>query len=1322
MHGKKVFVYPCNSYVGNAVAQSFAAAGLAVSGVSTGDKPVPPSVTTSHAVNAPGAAAAHKQLLLTADVVVYDMFGNEKATRDAVVQLAQQPFGGREVLFVAVSSPLVWAATRPTPDSLFNTMDIGENTEDGAEAGGQGFGGLGGFGAGGLGFGGFAAAADEAPWAAGYGDEGTGGGEMGEAGGDGEEGGPSREPSQGDRLRSVAPTFSAPEDVARRTPAVTARATLATEHIVMRAGRRGRLRTAVVCPGLLYGEGEDDNVLFSAFKAAWELQCTSPPPQDASTPSPEAPAPPKLTVYGRGTNVLPTLHVADLASYILHLSGLAPPPPPPPPPATLTMTGTLPPGTAPGTAPPGTAPPGTAPPGTAPPGSAAPTHTGSLPTPPMLGSSAPSAAHMTPPPPSLLPVPLMTPPSAAGTGTGTAPGGGRATAGTLATAPGTAAAGAPPGSALPPPPSGGYFLVTDGSRCSQEQLLGAIAAAMGLGASEAVLDRVPEAEYHLRPTPPPERLLLDFSFTTTPIPPPPPPPPPGPPGAPAPPGAPPPASTAANAAAAAAAAAALAAAPSWFPTRVGGLPANAAAVAAEFCSARRLQPLRILVMGPPMSGKTHLAHRLAYRYGLAYISVPLLLAAASDPAVAAAAGLSTNMDPALLRAAQAEMAQAQVTMSGGKEDKKAEKEVAAAAAAGGLAGWVGPGRVTARTLGALLAAAVSEPRCRARCRGFVLDGFPRSAGQAKAAFFTVDYADQAAAAQAAALEAAANAKPAKGAKAAAAAHAPSTPAPGSGGSDSFEVPPLMKLFPNPLTAPTHVLELAPPEAGHGDRLEDAASLKARLAAIEHATEEAFMRLHAEPSTLSDVGDKKGGPGAKPSTTKGGARAKDGTPPPIPTSWGHNNEPGFLRRINAYNNWRAEDAADLAARVAAAQETWEKAQAEKEAERQRAEAEANTLKAKRRRARAAAAAAAAEAEVHGALIEALEASPNGVIPAITFDDNGNGTQNGEGTASGAMPEGGEGPALPKHGGLPALCVDAGAEHTRLANPNTEEAPWLTLPVLPPPLPPSLSAAVAPPGSVAANVAAAAAAAAAATAAPSPWPLQLQPLERSVEGFLGDPRHFDGFPPQLPKPSDVAAEAEAAEAAAVAAAQEAARAGAEAAIAARVGGATAAVDKGMEDSYQLRLKGGRADAVRRYLLSRVMPVITAALTEVAVTEGTKPRVSEPSGGSAAAAMLGGGGGSQGSDDGLPLDPNAPPPPPTYNKEALMHVARALRAAAEAEEARFTDPYMDASYSIQLEKIDAKKQREAARAAAAVAKAEREAAARAQAAEAVEEASTL
>jgi nucleoside-diphosphate-sugar epimerase len=55
-----------------------------------------------------------------------------------------------------------------------------------------------------------------------------------------------------------------------RRPAAAALATFHVEQLVLRSRRAGRLATAVVCPGLLYGAGEDDGQLHGLWRAAWE--------------------------------------------------------------------------------------------------------------------------------------------------------------------------------------------------------------------------------------------------------------------------------------------------------------------------------------------------------------------------------------------------------------------------------------------------------------------------------------------------------------------------------------------------------------------------------------------------------------------------------------------------------------------------------------------------------------------------------------------------------------------------------------------------------------------------------------------------------------------------------------------------------------------------------------------------------------------------------------------------------------------------------------------------------------------------------------------
>nr|BCL66211.1 flagellar associated protein [Volvox reticuliferus]BCL66279.1 flagellar associated protein [Volvox reticuliferus] len=1346
---KNIFIYPCDSFVGREVANAFSAAGHAVSGLAIEGANIPSSVKTVIQATDADAAAAHKQLLLTADVVIYDLLGNERATRDAVVQLSQQPYGGREVLFVAVSSPLVWAATRPNPESLFAAAAAaGSGTGAGATGSSGEWGGAEGQGVGadedGMGGEGL----DDAPWPGAVGRSGSG---AGTGSGYGDElaapdsalGAPVPDSGREDRPLSalaVAPTFRAPEDVPRRLPAATARTALAVEHLVLRAGRRGRLRTAVVCPGLLYGGGEDDLAFCNAFKAAWTWQCrptrgfaaavaaataaaTAGGNGDKDAVTEPGSAPPRLLVYGRGTNIIPTLHVADLAAYVMALAG----------------AGTGADAQAPGAA---AVAAGAAAGGTA---AAVPGGTASS-TPANGGASGAVSVLM-------------------GSGFGFG---------------GSAAGGAPNAGG-----SSSYLLVTDGSRFSQMELMTAIATAMGVGPEEGAIQTIPESELHLHPAALRSRMLLDLNLVTTPLPPP----------------------------------APSAPAPAFSLSRPGGLTAHLPHVVTEFRNVRNLNPLRLLVTGPPLSGKTHLARRLAHRYGLTYINVPLLLAAAADAAVATAAGLSPSLDASLLRQAQLEVAAGPSSAPNPKEKEK-EKE-------GPNPGWLPTGgRVSARTLGALLASALSDPRCAARCRGFVLDGYPRSAAQARAAFYTLQV-DEAAMAAMAAEQSHAKLGSHKshrgdrgGDRAASLVATPSTPnvaaaltATVGGCADILDVPPAMKLVPNPLTAPTHVIEL--------DVAEE--ELRARLAAVIAAADEVVTRVTGEPSTLAD--DKKAPGAKKPAPTAGAAGGKGGlaagvTPRDLTlaAALGHNSEAGFVRRTAAYAGWRAEDSADLRSRVTAAQAAWEAEVARQAAEKARLAAEAGSLKAKRRRARAAAAAATGT----GSPEDDEDDVAAGNVPDAGL------TAAGPAVAAAAASS----PELPQHGGLMALSLGAaGATHMRLSNPTVPPGPMVTIAVQPPPQAAlvAMGAAAATSGntgptSIASSVSAAAAQVLSSASPPPPLP-PLPPLERSVEVLLGPPHNLAGFPEPGPTAvqSDAAATTEPAAVAAtmppatapsapssLAAAAAAAGAPPPAMFVTATGplkpglppppfmssaaseradaalpGSTAisaaaavtdsdskaaetgtprsslpplppaaaaaaetmtaqaeAVAAGAEASYGYRWQGSRGAAVRRYLLRHVIPVVTAALAEVAlartgsaVPPGSAGSVQSSGGsfgqapggtGSGSGSGTGSGSGSApGSRAGTPGDvpsqlaaaaavgaagaPVAAPGPGSTGKDALLHVARALAAAAEAAEAAFQDPYSDPAYAIQLAKIDAKAAREAARAASAAAKAEREAAAR-------------
>ena len=67
---------------------------------------------------------------------------------------------------------------------------------------------------------------------------------------------------------------------------------------------KATLRTYVVCPGIVYGNGE--NILFSHFRKAWM--------------HPEE----ELNIIGDGNNILPMIHVKDLALMIKKVIDIVP--------------------------------------------------------------------------------------------------------------------------------------------------------------------------------------------------------------------------------------------------------------------------------------------------------------------------------------------------------------------------------------------------------------------------------------------------------------------------------------------------------------------------------------------------------------------------------------------------------------------------------------------------------------------------------------------------------------------------------------------------------------------------------------------------------------------------------------------------------------------------------------------------------------------------------------------------------------------------------------------------------------------------------------
>lgn len=91
------------------------------------------------------------------------------------------------------------------------------------------------------------------------------------------------------------------EDYRKRKGHPNFKSHLSAEKLIIKLGKTNKARfpTYVIAAGLLYGEGE--NLFHTFFKAAWMGKIGA------------------LEVYGSGQNVLPTIHVRDLASIVVNV-------------------------------------------------------------------------------------------------------------------------------------------------------------------------------------------------------------------------------------------------------------------------------------------------------------------------------------------------------------------------------------------------------------------------------------------------------------------------------------------------------------------------------------------------------------------------------------------------------------------------------------------------------------------------------------------------------------------------------------------------------------------------------------------------------------------------------------------------------------------------------------------------------------------------------------------------------------------------------------------------------------------------------------------
>lgn len=90
---------------------------------------------------------------------------------------------------------------------------------------------------------------------------------------------------------------------AQRIPAPCVEAIYQAENAILFQHTPGVLRTHVVCPGVLYGNGESNTGFHDLFAKAWQADMTT-----------------ALPVYGTGQNIIPTVHVEDCASFVMQLA------------------------------------------------------------------------------------------------------------------------------------------------------------------------------------------------------------------------------------------------------------------------------------------------------------------------------------------------------------------------------------------------------------------------------------------------------------------------------------------------------------------------------------------------------------------------------------------------------------------------------------------------------------------------------------------------------------------------------------------------------------------------------------------------------------------------------------------------------------------------------------------------------------------------------------------------------------------------------------------------------------------------------------------
>ncbi|DBA87705.1 hypothetical protein WJX77_003659 [Trebouxia sp. C0004] len=288
----KVYVHDPESYIGRALYAAIKAEGvqlsqrpappLSVSEVETSQQPSDPTVMQfdlpqsaeplpeSASVDEPPAflpvsaeSSEHMFSVEKPNVFIYTLSSSGDSVQQALAALKKQKVSTAEQVFIVITTPLTWARTQLVPAAAMTAVQSEQRELHAASM-----------------------QSSDTPT------------DMTTSQKDSSTAGQSDDAAMSGTVDAAQSTSSlAFTDAACRKAAACARTVLEAERTILAAASK-TLRTYVICPGILYGNGETAEGLHSLFRKAWEAQ-------------PDAPIP----IYGSGHNIIPTIHVADLAAY-----------------------------------------------------------------------------------------------------------------------------------------------------------------------------------------------------------------------------------------------------------------------------------------------------------------------------------------------------------------------------------------------------------------------------------------------------------------------------------------------------------------------------------------------------------------------------------------------------------------------------------------------------------------------------------------------------------------------------------------------------------------------------------------------------------------------------------------------------------------------------------------------------------------------------------------------------------------------------------------------------------------------------------------------